>query len=77
MDRHFPQARMNPEPLMIDRPTYDLRNSADMLVIDKVAANIFHIPWCRPRPGDHPATGHPVERTSVLFIIACPAPPSS
>ena len=35
-DRHFSQARMNPELLMIESD-HDLRNSADMLVIDKIA----------------------------------------
>ena len=35
-DRHFSQARMNPEVLMIESD-HDLRNSADFLVIDKIA----------------------------------------
>ncbi|MDT5347506.1 MAG: putative drug exporter of the superfamily, partial [Mycobacterium sp.] len=35
-DRHFSKARMNPELLMIESD-HDLRNSADFLVIDKIA----------------------------------------
>ena len=42
-DRHFNQARLNPELLMIETD-HDLRNSADFLVLDKVAKAVFHIP---------------------------------
>ena len=42
-DRHFNAARMNPELLMIESD-HDLRNSADFLVIDKIAKAIFHTP---------------------------------
>ena len=42
-DRHFPQARMNPEMLLIETD-HDVRNSADMLVVDRIAKSIFHIP---------------------------------
>ena len=41
-DRHFSQARMNPELLMIESD-HDLRNSADFLVIDKIAKAIFRV----------------------------------
>ncbi|WP_273735191.1 RND family transporter [Mycolicibacterium septicum] len=42
-DRHFTQARMNPEVLMV-QTDQDLRNSADMMVIEKIARDIFHTP---------------------------------
>jgi putative drug exporter of the RND superfamily len=42
-DRHFSQARMNPELLMIESD-HDLRNSSDFLVIDKIAKAIFRVP---------------------------------
>jgi RND superfamily putative drug exporter len=42
-DRHFSQARMNPELLMIESD-HDLRNSADFLVIDKIAKAVFRVP---------------------------------
>ena len=42
-DRHFSQARMNPELLMIESD-HDLRNPADFLVIDKIAKAIFRVP---------------------------------
>jgi putative drug exporter of the RND superfamily len=42
-DRHFNQARLNPELLMIETD-HDLRNPADFIVLDKVAKAVFHIP---------------------------------
>ncbi len=68
-DRHFPQARMNPELLMIETD-HDLRNSADMLVIDKVAKNVFHIPGVGRVQAITRPQGTPIEHTSIPFIIS-------
>ena len=38
-DRHFSQARMDPDILMIEAD-HDMRNPADMLVLDRVARSI-------------------------------------
>ncbi|TGB45489.1 RND family transporter [Mycolicibacterium peregrinum] len=67
-DRHFSQARMNPELLMLEAD-HDLRNPADMLVIDKVAKNIF-----RMRGIDRVQTitrplGSPIEHSSIPFML--------
>src|SRR6202012_5988381 len=37
-DRHFPQARMEPEILMVEAD-HDLRDPAGMIVLDKIAKN--------------------------------------
>ena len=42
-ERHFSNARMNPELLMIETD-HDMRNPANMLVLDRIARNVFHIP---------------------------------
>ena len=42
-DRHFSQARINPEVLLIEAD-HDLRNPADFLIIDKVAKGVFRVP---------------------------------
>ena len=68
-DRHFPQSRMNPELLMISTDQ-DLRNSADMLVIDKVAKNIFRIPGVGRVQAITRPQGTPIEHTSIPFIIS-------
>src|SRR3984893_64748 len=40
-ERHFSQARMNPDILMVDAD-HDMRNPADMLVLDRVAKNVLN-----------------------------------
>jgi RND superfamily putative drug exporter len=42
-ERHFSVARLNPELLLIESD-HDLRNSADFLVIDKIAKAVFAVP---------------------------------
>ena len=37
---------------------HDMRNPADMLVLDKVAKAVFHIPGIAPGADHHPAVGH-------------------
>ena len=68
-DRHFPQARMNPELLMIETD-HDLRNSADMLVIDKVAKNVFRVPGVGRVQAITRPQGTPIEHTSIPFIVS-------
>ncbi len=41
-DRHFSSAKMNPELLLIETD-HDIRNSADFLVIDRIAKRIFEV----------------------------------
>lgn len=42
-ERHFSSARLNPELLLIETDQ-DLRNSADMLVLERIAKNVAHQP---------------------------------
>jgi putative drug exporter of the RND superfamily len=42
-ERHFDPARMNPEMLLVETDR-DLRNSADFLVIDKIAKAVYKVP---------------------------------
>ena len=42
-ERHFPVARMNPEMLMVETDK-DLRNSADFLVIERIAKAVTRVP---------------------------------
>ena len=55
-DRHFSPARMNPELLMIESD-HDLRNSADFLVINKIAKAVFGGARHRRGADHHPARG--------------------
>jgi RND superfamily putative drug exporter len=68
-DRHFPQARMNPELLLVETD-HDVRNPADMLVIDRIAKNIFHIPGIGRVQAITRPLGTPIEHTSIPFLIS-------
>jgi RND superfamily putative drug exporter len=68
-DRHFSQARMNPELLMI-QSDHDLRNSADFLVIDKIAKAVFRVPGIARVQAITRPLGTPIEHTSIPFQIS-------
>src|SRR5271167_2638706 len=68
-DRHFSKARMNPEVLMIESD-HDLRNSADFLVIDKIAKTIFRVPGISRVQSITRPEGTPIEHTSIPFQIS-------
>jgi RND superfamily putative drug exporter len=68
-DRHFPQARMNPEMLLVETD-HDVRNSADMLVVDRIAKSIFHIPGIGRVQAITRPQGTPIEHTSIPFLIS-------
>jgi RND superfamily putative drug exporter len=68
-DRHFPQARMNPEMLLVETD-HDVRNSADMLVVDRIARGIFHIPGIGRVQAITRPQGTPIEHTSIPFLIS-------
>jgi putative drug exporter of the RND superfamily len=68
-DRHFPQARMNPELLLVETDR-DVRNSADMLVIDRITKGIFRIPGIGRVQSITRPLGTPIEHTSIPFLIS-------
>ncbi len=68
-DRHFPQARMNPELLLLETD-HDVRNPADMLVVDRIAKSVFHIPGIGRVQTITRPLGTPIEHTSIPFIIS-------
>ncbi|BBX98415.1 MMPL/RND family transporter [Mycobacterium lacus] len=68
-DRHFSQARMNPELLLIETD-HDLRNPAGMLVLDRIARGVFHIPGVARVQAITRPLGTPIEHTSIPFQIS-------
>ena len=68
-DRHFSQARMNPELLMLEAD-HDLRNPSDMLVIDRVAKSVFHLHGIERVQTITRPLGAPIEHSSIPFQIA-------
>src|SRR5882762_2734386 len=68
-DRHFSQARMNPELLMVEAD-HDLRNPSDMLVVDRVAKSVFHLRGIERVQTITRPLGAPIEHSSIPFQIA-------
>ncbi|OMC30573.1 hypothetical protein A5740_16265 [Mycobacterium sp. GA-1841] len=68
-DRHFSPARMNPELLLIESD-HDLRNSADFLVIERIAKRIFQVPGISRVQAITRPQGSPIEHTSIPFNIS-------
>ncbi|OBJ48872.1 hypothetical protein A9W95_03460 [Mycobacterium sp. 1423905.2] len=68
-DRHFSQARMKPEILMIESD-HDMRNPADFLVIDKLAKGIFRVPGISRVQAITRPDGTAMDHTSIPFQIS-------
>jgi RND superfamily putative drug exporter len=73
-DRHFPPARMEPELLMIEAD-HDLRNPADMLVLDRIAKDVFHIPGIARVQNITRPLGTPIDHSSIPFQISMQSAP--
>ncbi|KUI28965.1 hypothetical protein AU196_14805 [Mycobacterium sp. IS-1742] len=67
-DRHFSNARMNPELLMVESD-HDLRNSADFLVINKISKAIFGVEGISRVQSITRPDGKPISNTSIPFLI--------
>ncbi|WP_111511799.1 RND family transporter [Mycobacterium kyogaense] len=66
--KHFPQARLNPEVLMLVAD-HDLRNSTDMLIVDRVAKEVFHLPGIARVQTITRPLGTPIEGSSIPYIV--------
>ncbi|HTQ21821.1 MMPL family transporter [Mycobacterium sp.] len=71
-DKHFNEARLNPELLMIETD-HDLRNPADFLVLDKVAKAVFHIPGIGRVQTITRPLGTPLDHSSLGFQMGAQA----
>jgi putative drug exporter of the RND superfamily len=68
-DRHFPQARMNPEMLLVESD-HDVRNPTDMLVIERIARAVAHTQGVGRVQAITRPRGVPIEHTSIPFLIS-------
>ncbi|ORB83295.1 hypothetical protein B1987_05015 [Mycobacterium kansasii] len=68
-ERHFSPARLNPELLMIETD-HDMRNPADMIVLDRVARGVFHIPGIAQVQSITRPLGTPIDHSSVPFQVS-------
>jgi putative drug exporter of the RND superfamily len=65
-DRHFSQARMNPDLLMVEAD-HDMRNPADMLVLDRVAKNVIRVVGIAMIQDITRPLGIPIQHSSIPF----------
>ena len=65
-DRHFSQARMNPDMLMVESD-HDMRNPADMLVLDRVAKNEMRTLGIAMIQDITRPLGIPIQHSSIPF----------
>ncbi len=68
-ERHFSQARLNPELLMIETD-HDMRNPADMINLERVAKAIAHLHGIAQVQSMTRPLGTPIEHTSLAFQIS-------
>jgi RND superfamily putative drug exporter len=68
-ERHFSQARMMPEILMIESD-HDMRNPADFLVLDKLAKGIFRVPGISRVQAVTRPEGKPLQHTSIPYLLS-------
>src|ERR1700722_14767193 len=65
-DRHFSEARMNPDLLMVESD-HDMRNTSDMLVLDKVAKNEIRTIGIAMIQDITRPLGIPIQHSSIPF----------
>src|ERR1700754_4248576 len=68
-ERHFSKARLNPELLMIEAD-HDLRNPADMILLERVAKAVFHTPGIAQVQSITRPLGTPLDHSSIPFQIS-------
>lgn len=73
-ERHFTAATMNPDILMV-QTDHDMRNSADMIVLDKIAKEIFRTPGIAMVQSITRPLGGPIQHTSIPFQISASSIP--
>ncbi|OMC14287.1 hypothetical protein A5735_11275 [Mycolicibacter heraklionensis] len=73
-ERHFSAARMNPDVLMVESD-HDLRNPADMIILDRIAKNMFRTRGVERVQSITRPLGSPIDHTSIPFQISMQAVP--
>jgi putative drug exporter of the RND superfamily len=68
-ERHFSEARLNPELLMIESD-HDMRNPSDMLILERVAKAVLHTPGVALVQSITRPLGTPIKHSSIPFQIS-------
>ncbi|HTZ13786.1 MAG TPA: RND family transporter [Mycobacterium sp.] len=73
-ERHFSAATMNPDILMVESD-HDMRNSGDMIILDRIAKDVFRSPGIAMVQSITRPLGGPIEHTSIPFQISAQSIP--
>jgi putative drug exporter of the RND superfamily len=73
-ERHFSAATMNPDILMIESD-HDMRNGGDMIILDRIAKDVFRSPGIAMVQSITRPLGGPIEHTSIPFQISAQSIP--
>jgi putative drug exporter of the RND superfamily len=73
-ERHFSAATMNPDILMVESD-HDMRNSGDMIILDRIAKDVFRTPGIAMVQSITRPLGGPVNHTSIPFQISAQSIP--
>ncbi len=73
-ERHFSAATMNPDILMVESD-HDMRNSGDMIILDRIAKAVFRSPGIAMVQSITRPLGGPIEHTSIPFQISAESIP--
>ncbi|MFN8088725.1 MAG: MMPL family transporter [Mycobacterium sp.] len=68
-ERHFPTSRLNPELLLVESD-HDMRNPADMLILEKIAKNVVHVPGIAQVQSMTRPLGTPIDHASIPFQMS-------
>jgi putative drug exporter of the RND superfamily len=68
-ERHFSRARLEPELLMVETD-HDMRNPTDMLLLDRVAKAVAHLPGIALVQSITRPLGTPINHSSIPFQIS-------
>ena len=67
-DRHFPVSKLNSDMLMVESD-HDMRNSTDMIALDRVARAVFHTPGVSMVQSVTRPLGAPLEHSSFTYTM--------
>lgn len=68
-EQHFSAARLNPDILMVEAD-HDMRNSSDMIILDRIAKDIFRTPGIARVQSITRPLGGPIEHSSIPFQVS-------
>ena len=69
-ERHFSVSRMMTPEILLVEADHDLRNSADLLVLDKLAKAVFAVQGIDSVQGITRPTGAPISHTSIPYMLS-------